>query len=540
MSLILSRRNLLKGLGAGLPVSLFAPELYGRAAAKTKGLVVGEPTATQVAQQIFADGGNLFDSLVAGGLAAAMTSPFQFGIGGYGGCATLFNAAVKKVVSLDFNTIAPAAFKPDIFKPDGKKPRDINNFGWLATGVPGILAGLQLLLDKFGTRKFEEVVQPAIRLARDGVKVEGGLAGAINGSATQFEKDAGSKKLYFQNDKPLKSGDLLKNPDLAEMLTTLAKRGSVESFYKGDIAERIAEGFQKNGGLVTAKDMAAHRAREVKPLTLDWEGTTIHTAPPTTGGLTTLQALRILQSLRWKEMPAGIARTQARIEALRLAWRDRLTLLGDPEMGKIPIEKLLSEVYAKESAAKIEAALKDGKILTHDVTPRDHSGTICLAGADELGNFAALTLTHGNAFGARVTVDGLGLTLGHGMTRFDTNPDHPNAPGPHKRPLHNMCPTILTRDNAPILAIGGRGGRKIPNALFEALTQFVVLGRNLKQSIAAPRMHTEGTTMLELEKTWPAEEAADLGKRGYMVKTNNSAVLSAVGKEKGELASELR
>jgi gamma-glutamyltranspeptidase/glutathione hydrolase len=253
-----------------------------------------------------------------------------------------------------------------------------------------------------------------------------------------------------------------------------------------------------------------------------------------------LQALRTLQAQRWQQLPPGIARTQARIEALRLAWRDRLTLLGDPEAGKIPIERLLSEEYARESAAKIESALKNGKILTHQVTPRDHNGTISLSGADELGNFVNVTLTHGNSFGARVTVNGLGLTLGQGMSRFDTNPEHPNAPGPGKRPLHNMCPTIVTRDHRPILAIGGRGGRKIPNGLFEALTQFVVLGRTLKQSIAAPRPHTEGMAALELEKHWPADEAAELGKLPYRVTTGGSAVLSAVTQARSGLSSEMR
>ena len=531
-----SRRTVLASVGA----SLLPSRLFAAPAAKTKGIVVGDPTASLVAQQIFADGGNVFDAVVAGALAAAMTVPYQFGIGGYGGCATLMAAGCKQVVSVDFNTIAPDAMRPDIFKADRVKPNTVNTHGWLASGAPGILAGLQHLLDKYGTLKFEQVVQPAIRLAREGVKVEGALASTINVSATQFALDAGSKKLYFQNGKPLKTGDVLKNPDLADMLTTLAKRGSVESFYKGDIAEQIADCFKKNGGLITAKDMAACKAREVKPLEWSSEGMTVHTAPLTAGGLTTLQALRIVEQFTLKKLEADVAATQARIEALRLAWRDRLKLLGDPEAGKIPVDRLMSKEYAVESAYVINAILKNKMILMHNVTPRDQPGTISLSGGDDLGNFIAVTISHGDSFGARVTVEGLGLTLGHGMSRFDTDPGHPNAPGPGKRPLNNMCPTIVTRDNKPLLAIGGRGGRKIPNALFEALTQFVILGRTLKQSMAAPRMHTEGTPALTLEKHWNADEAKELGKRGYKVTTGASAILSAVWPENAGVVGEMR
>jgi gamma-glutamyltranspeptidase/glutathione hydrolase len=141
---------------------------------------------------------------------------------------------------------------------------------------------------------------------------------------------------------------------------------------------------------------------------------------------------------------------------------------------------------------------------------------------------AAITLTHGNGFGAGVTVDGLGLTLGHGLSRFETKPGHPNSPGPGKRPLHNMCPSIVLRDGRPVLALGGRGGRKIPNAVLETLTQFVALDRPLEAAVAAPRPHTEGTSAIELEAAWPAAELAALPSLGYKVKSAVSATVSAV------------
>jgi gamma-glutamyltranspeptidase/glutathione hydrolase len=256
--------------------------------------------------------------------------------------------------------------------------------------------------------------------------------------------------------------------------------------------------------------------------------------------LTTLQMLAILRALGWEKLPAGLARTHARLEAMRLAWRDRLTLLGDPEFAKVPQAELLSEDYARECAEKIRATVRAGKILAHIVTPRDHGGTLSFSAIDPHGNFANLTLTHGNSFGARVMVDGLGLTLGHGMSRFDPHPGHPNAPGPCKKPLHNMVPTIITRGGRPVMAVGGRGGRRIPNSMLEFLTQSIVLGAPLDAALEAPRVHTEGDAMLEFEKSWPKDEIEALAKFGYTVKTGGAATLSAVAIEGGAIRGAMR
>ena len=527
----LSRRHALRlTTAAALGTAAFPFILRSAPApASPPGHVIGEPTADKVGQQILASGGNAIDAIVAAALASAVAAPNQTGIGGYGMSATIALAGGRQIVSIDGNSTAPAALRPDAFPPgpDGKVPGRVNESGWLAAGVPGVLAGLHLALEKFGTRPFSELLQPAIAIARNGFPWPKGLADVI-AQQKLFATDPGSRKLFFPDGQPLAPGALFKNPELAELLTTLAKANSIEPFYRGDLAQRIAEGFQKNGGLVTAQDLAAHRARVVEPLTFTWGAHTIHTAPLTAGGLTVLQILRAMHALNWDKLPAGLARTHARLEAARLAWRDRLTLLGDPDFGKIPVARLLSADYARESADQITAAIKAGKPLAHAVTPRPQNGTISLSAADQLGNFVALTLTHGEAFGARVTVEGLGLTLGHGMSRFDPNPAHPNAPGPGKRPLHNMVPTIVTRDGTPVLAIGGRGGRKIPNALLDVLTHYVVLGQPLASAMAAPRFHTDGTTAVSFEKSWPAEETDALAKLGYKVNSGTSANLSAV------------
>jgi gamma-glutamyltranspeptidase/glutathione hydrolase len=525
------RRQLLKHTAAWGLASVTAPHVgWTSEKDETKGTVVGEPTAAKVGQQVLAEGGNAVDAVVAAALVAAVVTPHHCGVGGYGGVFMIASQAGRPIAAIDFNTTAPKALRADSFKPgpDGKVPGQVNDRGWLAAGVPGVLAGLQFALDRYGTRKFGDLAPPAIALARDGFTLEQNLATILRNHASALAQDAGSRKLFFRDDKPLAAGDTLRNPELADLLATLAERNRVDSFYHGDIAQHIAEAFARHGGLVTAEDLAAYRVREPSPLVLDWDGFSIHTAPLTAGGLTTLQALHALKALNWAKLPSGLARTHARIEALRLAWRDRLALLGDSEHAEVPVERLLSADYARQSATQIETAVKAGRAITFPVAaPKAHGGTIHLSAVDQRGMLAAVTLTHGSSFGARVTIEGLGLTLGHGMSRFDPRPEHPNAPGPGKRPLHNMCPTIVLHEGQPFLAVGGRGGRKIVNAVFDFLLPLVALGKSPEEAIATPRLHTEGDLALTLEAAWPDSDVDACKKPGFTITRGPSAVLSA-------------
>jgi len=521
-----NRREMLKLAGGALLTTAFAPRLTFAAEQSDapRGLVAGQLKAAEVGNKVLRDGGNAIDAAIAAALVAGVTVPNGCGIGGYGGHMIIALQRGKKITAIDFNTAAPAAAKPDMFPLEERRaPGRINEYGWLAAGVPGTLAGLQLALDRYGTRRFREIVAPAIQFATDGFGVSEGLSKAIRALANQLRKDPASLRLLFKDGEPLPAGDTLRNPDLAKMLEKLAKDNSVESFYRGDIARHIADEFQKHGGLVTAKDMAGYKAREIHPLALTWRGFTIHTPPPTAGGLSVLQALSILKTLEWDKMPTSIRRTQGLIDALRLAWSDRLALLGDPEKAKVPAERLLSKSYIDELSAKVAAAVKDGKPLPLKTESRAQTGTIHLNSTDAQGNVVALTMTHGNAFGACVTVDGLGLILGHGMSRFDPQPDHPNAPGPHKRPLHNMCPMIVLRDGKPLLALGATGGRMIPNTLYTILAQFVGLDASVEDAVAAPRLNTDGNLDLTLERKWPEDETESLKALGYAVKTGVSA-----------------
>lgn len=530
MSISANRRDFLKRTSAWGLISMTATEQAPAAAAADPGTVVGEPTAERVGKQVLAEGGNAVDAAVAAALAAGVAAPHQTGVGGYGGAMMIAPADGRPVVAIDFNTAAPQAMRPDTFQLDaeGKVRDQANDRGWLAAGVPGVLSGMQTALDRYGTRSFGQLVQGAIALARDGITIEANLAGLLRNHAQALAADPGSRKLFFRDDKPLVRGDTLRNPELAELLGTLAARNSADSFYRGDIAQRIAAEFARHGGLVTTDDLASYRAREVTPLSLAWGPYTILTPPPTAGGLTTLQALHALKALDWAKLPSGFPRTHARIEALRLAWHDRLQWLGDPGQVEVPIERLLSAAHADDAARRVRAAVAAGRLLEIEAAaPVKHGGTISLSAVDRQGMLVAVTLTHGNSFGTRVTLAGLGVTLGHGMSRFDPHPGHPNAPGPGKRPQHNMCPCIVLKDGRPLLAVGGRGGRKIVNAVFDFLLSLVALGKSPSEAIAAPRLHTEGNLALTLEKSWPAAEVAACRELGFTTTTGPSAILSA-------------
>jgi gamma-glutamyltranspeptidase/glutathione hydrolase len=242
-----------------------------------------------------------------------------------------------------------------------------------------------------------------------------------------------------------------------------------------------------------------------------------------------LQALAALKALGWEAWDRDDPRaTHARVESLRVAWHDRLSLLGDPDATPVPVARLLSAAYADESAKRIRRAVEDKLIIPGSSDGRSASGTIHISAADACGTLVALTLTHGEAFGAQVTVEGLGLTLGHGMSRFNPRPGHPNSVRPGRRPLHNMCPTLVCRDGRPVIALGATGGRRIPNSLFDVLLNLVGHHQPLATAAAAPRLHTEGGTDLGITKGWPEPHIEHLRRVGYTVAVGPVANLNAV------------
>lgn len=530
MSSRYDRRSFLAITGGTLTTFAATRALGVAPAAKNEGIVAGNPEAAEAAAEIFTAGGNAVDAVVAAALVAGVVAVPLCGIGGYGGHMTI-GLPDGKVTAIDFNSVAPAAARPDMFPLDDKDQvkGDVNMTGWLAAGVPGTLAGLQLALDKYGTLPFARVVQPAIRIARNGFEVQLTFKYWLDPTLRHLQRDPESIRLFTRDGKPLKRGDTFRNPELADLLQKLADHGSVEPFYRGEIARSIAQQFKQNGGIVTEDDFAGYQAIEQTPLQRDWFGHTIVTAPLTAGGLSVLQVCAAIEALEWQRLPKdGPVRTQAMLEALRIAWGDRLRMFGDPKFVDVPVEHLLSEKYAQQSAQCIKAAIAEKRPVAVTTDGRTAGGTINLSAADTQGTMAAMTLTHGDAFGARVTVKGLGLLLGHGMSRFDPVPGRLNSIAPGKRPLDNMCPSIVLRIGRPVMALGGTGGRRIPNAIFQVLLHVLAENRSIEDSVLAPRIHTEGGLALRVEHGWPQSDLNYLKEIGYQIDPPLGSYVSVV------------
>lgn len=521
-SRFLTRRAALKLTGAAAASTLLAPRSL--AAAPSPGVVVGDPVAAKVGEQVLRDGGNAIDAAIATAFTACICSPSKCGLAGYGGHAVIGLAGSKKITAIDFNSTAPAAARPDMFplEPNGRVKGNVNSLGWLAAGVPGTLAGLELALTRYGTRSLRAMLEPALALCEEGVHVAP-VKGIDDTDASRNDPRPDSEQLATA---PLPR-EKQRNLAQARLLRTLAERNSTDSFYRGDVAATLAAAFQRNGGLVTKADLAAYRARELAPVTTEWNGLTLHTAPLPASGALILEALGILKALNWTKLPAP-EQLHAKLEALRLGWSDRLRTWGDPDHVAVPLEQLLSPAHAAASATRIATALRTQKPLALDVTPSRAGGTVNVSAVDRHGNMIAITLTHGGGYGARVLVPELGIVLGHGMSRFDPRPGLPNSPGPGKRPITNMCPTLVSRAGQPIFAVGAAGGTRIPNSIYEVLLQTVALGASLPAALQSPRLDCTGTLALDLAKAHSAEDEALFKKLGYTVKRAPSAYVSAV------------
>ena len=491
---------MLRLTGTAVAVSALTPSI-SFAAKKSSlpgkfGALASDPPVVTAGERILAEGGNAVDAAVAAAFAAGVIIPGKTGIGGYGGAMTIA-LANGRVTCIDFNCAAPSDAKPDMYPLDGKgNVIGKKNFhGWLAAGVPGTCAGLQLALDRYGSKSLRELLQSAISLTKTTTKKDRFVDFGV----------------------------------LGKTLSTLADRNSVNSLYRGDIASEIAAAFQKNGGLVTAKDLADYKAIETTPYELSWGDYKIYTAPLGACGLLVLEALSILKALKWERVKQSRQEaTHARLEALRLAWKDRGDYFGDPNFTDVPIKKLLSEDYAREQAALVQSAVKAKKALSLKLERIEQIGTLHISAVDQQNNYASITLTQGSSYGAQVYVDSIGMVLGQGMARFDPRPGHPNSVAPHKRPVHNMAPCVLMRHDKPIVAVGAAGGTKIPNSLYDFFSYYIGRGKSMEDSLDQPRMNCIGIPSVTVEKTFPKDEADYLQKVGFKVSQGLGAFVSGV------------
>ncbi len=525
------------------PLGAAAPE---PARSRTGMVVTPHPEATRAGVAALEAGGNAIDAAVAAAFAMAVTQPQSNGIGG--GAFVLVRLADGRAFALDARETAPAASTPDMYLQPGLPERP-SLLGGLAVGTPGMVAGMALALEKWGTQSLAQALGPSIALAAEGYEVGSyqqtwvdRLSGrsAIPRFSAVFAKGLrtrfGEMAAIHMPEDATEPGWVLRQPDLAKTLSAIAADGP-RAFYEGEIARAIAEATQKHGGILTAEDLAAYRPVVREPVRGTYRGLEVLSfPPPSSGGVAVVQVLNLVEGFDLRGFGAGSSAAIHHLaEAMKLAFADRAAHLGDPDFTPVPVEKLTSEAYADELRARIHpdrVAVVDGP----GIAPRDDQGTAHLSVTDAAGNAVAITSTINGPFGSMVMVPGTGILLNNEMDDFTTDPNAPNLYGlvgttsanlvePGKRPLSSMAPTIATKDGKVRFVGGSNGGPRIITATLLSMIHVVDHDMDVQEAVSAPRFHHQWRPdVLQLEGAHPADVVEALRARGHEVKVADELV----------------
>ncbi|MDR2216590.1 MAG: gamma-glutamyltransferase, partial [Nevskiaceae bacterium] len=448
-------------------------------------------------------GGNAADAAVATGLALAVTYPRAGNIGG-GGFAVL-RLADGKATSIDFREMAPGKATRDMYlDAEGNVVPGRSTTGHLASGIPGTVAGLHLLYEKYGSHKltWAQLVEPSRRLAENGFRVTQALAADMQAGTRSLGRHAESKRIFLRDGRPYETGEIFKQPDLAATLERIERDG-VAGFYAGKTAQLIADEMARNAGLITLDDLAAYRAVERPVMRGSYRGHEIITmAPPSSGGVALLQMLGMLEP---HDVSALGFNSAAKIhlftEVMRRAFRDRAEYLGDPDFVHVPVEPLLEPSYLTRSMSSFDPsqATPSTALRPADLPPPESSETTHFSVVDSQGNAISVTYTLNGLWGNGVTVTGGGFLLNNEMDDFTSKvgvrngygllQGESNAIAPHKRPLSSMTPTIVLKDGQPFLVTGSPGGPTIINTVLLVITNVIDFHMSVTQAVDAPRFH---------------------------------------------------
>lgn len=454
------------------------------------GMVVSDSRiASAVGRDVLKRGGNAIDAAVATALALAVTYPAAGNLGGGG--FMMIRLADGRCVALDFREVAPALAARDMYV---RQPKD-STVGYRAVGVPGTPAGLWDAHRKYGKLKWPVLVEPAIRLAKDGFPLSRELANSLKSHASEFKPFPESYRQFNRNGRFFTGGEIFRQPALADTLARMKK--GPEGFYTGPTAERLADAMRRNGGFVSLNDLARYRAVARKPLHASYDGYEIYTMPPpSSGGIALLQMLQTVEPLL--DRPGTAQTIHVTVEAMKRAFADRAAFLGDPEFVKVPVERLLAPSRIQKFQKEIGAtATPAEKILPNLDTPHEGTNTTHFSVVDAAGNSVACTTTLNTGYGSGVTV--AGFLLNNEMDDFASAPGRPNAYGliqgeanaiaPGKRPLSSMTPTVLAKNGRLFMVLGSPGGPTIINTVFQSILNVTKFGMDVERAVTAPRVH---------------------------------------------------
>jgi len=506
--------------------------------------------------EILKKGGNVVDAAIATGFALAVVRPASSGLGG-GGFMVIWDAKKQKAVALDYRERAPAGAKRDMYV-DPRNPRrvipDASEHGGLAIAVPGHVAGLCYALREYGSLDLATVLEPALRLCRDGVAIDGQDIAVQKAVLKDFtahpeynERFAALHRLYANSGKPWAKEDRFYSP-LTKVLEHIARQGA-DGFYRLNLAAAIVAEVQRGGGLITLADLAAMAPVVREPLRgAIGERTILTMPPPSSGGVALLETLNVLSAVDTLHPAAGLGKLESNsplylhslAEAFKHAFADRAAYLGDADFVKVPVARLTSRAYAAEIARRIDLSKTLAPEAYGRLTTPDDGGTTHFSVLDAAGNAVACTETVNTTFGSYVVEPTFGIVLNNEMDDFTSLPGVPNTFGliqseansiePGKRPLSSMTPTIVVRDGRAEFVVGASGGPRIISATTQVLLNWLRFGKSPEAAVDAPRVHHQwNPDVLELESSKLPE--SELKRLGHVIRLRaDSAVVQAASR----------
>ncbi len=510
-----------------------APDSIHAVAAEHGLVVAQERMSARIGADILKRGGNAVDAAVATGFAMAVTYPRAGNIGG-GGFMVIHVAASGEDIAIDYRETAPNATTPTIFlgadgKPDPTKSRD----SALGIGVPGTVAGLALALEKYGSGKFtlSELLQPAIALARDGFVITDDIADTLPQWYRRLARWPSAVKIFSRADgSSLGEGDRLVQADLATTLAAIAEQGP-RGFYEGPVADKLAKAIVDAGGIMTTDDLKTYRPIIRTPVKGTYRGYEIVSMPlPSSGGIVLLESLNILEGFPLSDIKQGSAPSlHLLIEAMKRGYADRARYLGDPAFVNAPLETLLAKDYAARQRAGIDPEHATPAASIASARPsHEGSNTTHFSVVDRFGNAVANTYTLNFSYGVGLVAEGTGVLLNNELDDFTAAPGASNAfglvgyeanlPGPGKRPLSSMSPTIVLKDGKVVLVTGSPGGSRIISTVLEVIVNVLDYRMDVAQAVAAPRLHHQWLPdEVSIEPGFPDDVLAALREKGHRV-----------------------
>ena len=501
------------------------------AVAARHGMVVAqEGRAARIGVEVLEQGGNAVDAAVATGFALAVTYPRAGNIGG-GGYMLIHLPGGNVDTAIDYRETAPAATTRDIFldergEADPRKSQD----SALAIGVPGTVAGLAVAHAKYGSGKFTlaQLIAPAIALARDGIPIENDIADSLPRSQSRLARWPATTKIFFADGRPLAPGTTLLQRDLADTLTAIAREGPA-GFYRGAVADKLVAAIRAAGGIMTREDLERYRPIERTPTFGSYRGYRIVSMPPSSsGGVALVEMLNILEGYRLGEVDAA-TRVHLMVEAMKRAYFDRAKFLGDPA-SVTPPAYLTSKRFAESLRARIDparatAAASLGSIFA---PAREGDNTTHFSVVDRFGNAVANTTTINLSYGLGLVAEGTGILLNNELDDFAAKPGAPNAyglvggdanaPGPGKRPLSSMTPTIVLKDGKPFLVTGSPGGSRIITTVLQVIVNVIDRKLSIADAITEPRIHHQWSPdEVMVERGFSPDLVSALKARGHEV-----------------------